>query len=994
VHATVRAVLAVVAAIFAVGPFGAAAAEMPATLAQAASVQVLGTLTGTVTDSTGVPLAGAAITAKGPMTASATSDAHGAYTLTINAGVYDLTAVKAGYNGATQTDVAVAPGTTTTLNVSLTAITFTSLKEIGRVRVASGRSAFNTSAASVATISNQTFVDQGQIQVQRVLDQTPGIVVDHPGTSATNASPGAITFPSIRGGLGFETASLIDGHPLSVQTFGDYVTTFLNSYVLQSAEVIKGPGATAPETYYSINGTVNFRTLDPTATFKAQIDQGLDSYGGQFSNYRVSDSILKNEKLGFVLDYAIDGTPGPLKDAAGYVTLPSGTLIDGRLPTGFTTNAITSGSNAANINNPFAATATLLACCNAVNQNYVGKTELAKFRYRFSDATVATVSYLGSQTYTDQNGNHVYTYPTLFTPAAGYSGALSAGLPVTTYQNVFFPANEYEINNEPIFQGDIRTTVGKDTILGRYYTASINRLQYNTLGNPNANDIENLALNGSVSLCPAGYTTFAKGLCGGGPAGQPPTAAPVPTFFDGRGTHQVTLLAPYFRSSEEDKLHGGSFEYDHFFGESGNVLSLAFDQTNANTDSYSLSGRASGPPSASYSIYGGEKVRYSTYLLRAIVNVTPQLKATLANYYDNYSQTYTIDGGNSFKTSTYGRYDGRLGLEYRPNRDVAIRASAGSALAPPYLALLTAGPPTYTLDASGAFATDRQNLGNLKAETAFGYDLGADIRIGSDGATVLSTDLYLNNLKNQFISSTLLANGTVTVCSKTGGGTTTVPPCAPGQTPVTVPLFTTTSANLDDARYEGIELALNRDPSVGFGFTAQGALIRGYPYDVSPCTYSNKPSCSNVVTNLGIIANANFYGSGTGGQNGTPSNGAGNNFNSVNNHAIPYSQGYAEIHYRTPRGGYVAFGEQYYGPNNSLNVPAFFVANASLRFPFPNGFAFQMSADNLFGAYNGATIAEDGGVAVPLANGQNGLTNANVIGPRLFRFTLSKKFGN
>ncbi|GAC1300853.1 MAG: hypothetical protein NVSMB19_08090 [Vulcanimicrobiaceae bacterium] len=975
------------AALFLVaGPLGAAAAEPPATSLPTDQ----GTLTGIAADATGVPIGGAVITATGAATARATTDARGAYVLLLRPGIYTVGAAKTGYNAATQSDVAVAAGTSQTLDVSLAALTFSSLKEIGRVVTANGRGAFNASAASVATISNRAFADQGQLQVQRVLDQTPGIVVDHPGTSATNASPGAITFPSIRGGLGFETASLIDGHPLSVQTFGDYVTTFLNSYVLQSVEVIKGPGASAPQTYYAINGTVNFRTLEPTATFSAQIDQGLDSYGGQFSNYRISNSVLGKHKLGFVFDYAVDGTPGPLKDSAGYTTLPAGTLINGQLPVGFTTSA---NAIPGNVNNPFAANASLVTCCINVNQNYNGKTELAKLRYRFSDSTVATVSYLGSQTYTDQNGNHVYTYPTMFSPAAGYAGPLAAGQPVTTYQNVFYPANQYEYNNEPIFQGEIRTTLGKDTILGRYYTASINRLQYNTLGSPNANAVENLVLNGSVSLCPVGYATVVKGVCGGAAPGLPATASPVPTIFNGQGTQQVTLLAPYFRAAEEDKLHGGSFEYDHFFGDSGNVVSFAFDQTNANTDSYSLSGRPSGPPNASYSLYGGEKVRYSTYLLRGIVNITPHLKATLSNYYDSYAQTYTIDGGKTFATSAYGRYDGRLGLDFHPSRDVAIRASAGSALAPPYLALLTAPAPAYALDASGAFATDRQNLGRVKAETAFGYDLGADLRFGRDGATVLSTDVYLNNLKNQFVSSTLLANGTITLCSKAGGGATTVPPCGAGQTPVTVPLFTSTSANIDDARYEGFELALKRDPSVGFGFTAQGALLRGYPYNVNACTYSDKPACSNVVTNLGIVNGANFFGSGSSGQNGTPANGAGNNFNSVNNHAIPYSQGYAEMHYRTPRGGYLALGEQYYGPNNSLNVPAFFVANASARFPFPNGFAFQVSADNLFGAYPGATIAQAGGVAVPLVNGQAGLTNANVIGPRLFRFVLSKKFG-
>jgi hypothetical protein len=487
----------------AAGPPSLAAAAPDVQTAQAptAPAQTTGIVSGVIKDASGAPQGGVTVTATGPATLSAKTDANGAYSLALPAGVYQLVASKSGFDQASLSEFPVIAGQSAVANVTLTAITFSSLKEIGRVSVSSGRSSFNTSPAAVATISNQTFADQGQIQVQRVLDQTPGIVVDHPGTSANNASPGNITFPSIRGGLGFETASLIDGHPVAVQTFGDYVTTFLNSYVLQDVEVIKGPGANAPETYYAINGTVNFRTLDPTATLTGQVDQGADSEGGLFSNYRISDTI--NRKLGFVFDYAIDGTPGPLHDARGYSTLGSAWTINGLAQSGFTTNSLT---NKQNINNPFSQ-ATAIFCCDTVNTAYNSKTELAKLRYHFSDATVATVSYLGSQTYTDQNGNHAYTLGDTFVPGAAYAGStLAAGQAVTTFQNTY-PLAYYEINNEPIFQADLKTTLGNDTILGRYYTASINRLQYQGETNPNGSFTYPAQLFGTVTLVNNGVKT-------------------------------------------------------------------------------------------------------------------------------------------------------------------------------------------------------------------------------------------------------------------------------------------------------------------------------------------------------------------------------------------------------------------------------------------------------------------------------------------------------
>jgi hypothetical protein len=152
-------------------------------------------------------------------------------------------------------------------------------------------------------------------------------------------------------------------------------------------------------------------------------------------------------------------------------------------------------------------------------------------------------------------------------------------------------------------------------------------------------------------------------------------------------------------------------------------------------------------------------------------------------------------------------------------------------------------------------------------------------------------------------------------------------------------------------------------------------------------TSTGAQNCTVFNTNLGVISGANYFASG-------PS-GAGSGFNVVSNHGIPYSQGYAEIHWRYPRGGFLAFREQYYGPNNSLNLPAFFVAGASASFPInDSSLKGQVSADNLFKAYPNNLGVQFGGVGIPLVNNQLGLTNANVIGPTVWRFSLTKSFGD
>jgi len=967
--------------------------------AQSASAQGTTTVMGVATDSAGTPLSGVTIRLRGPASYTTTTAENGQYSISnVKPGLYSLTAAKGGYGEASEQDYPIVAGTTAAINVRLTASTLSSVvREIGRVSTSASRSQFNPTPASVQVVTGQTILDQGNAQVQRVLDQTPGIVIDHPGTSAVDAAAGAITFPSIRGGLGFETASLIDGHALAVGSFGDYVTTFLNANVLQSVELIKGPGALSPEVNYAIGGTVNFRTLDPAAKPGGSFSIGQDQFGGSSSNFLYTGT-TSNKRFGWVLDYGIDGTPGALVNSPGTINIPTGFRLNCPVgavvatcqqQNGFTTNPIstTTAPGSGIQNNPNFQTSTLEACCFPVNQNYNAKTELVKFKYNLSGTTTATASYLGSQTYTDQNGNHVSAYNQTFIPGAGYTGAIPAGQ-VFTYQNIFFPSNEYEINNEPMFQAEVRSSIKNDTVLARFYTASINRLQYNTLGSPSQTDYENIGLYGTVSLCPvANPVLVSSGKCSTGVTGAP-TVAPVNTVFNGQNVAIAEAGASaFFRSMEEDKLHGGSFEYDHFMGNNGNVVSFSADQTKASTYDYDYSGSGNAP-----TIAAGSSIIYTTYLLRGIFNVTPKLQATLSNYVDTYNQHYTSNGGVSFQNATYGRYDGRLAFAYRENLNTSFRFSAGSAIAPPYLFLLDKTQSQPLVAAGGATASETLASGNLRPETSMGYDLGADFRVGSDRLTTITTDVYTTNLFNQFYSTT--SGGAPAPACLSGNSLTNATTCTNNttgvtSTPTVVPLYFTAQGNIANARYQGIEFKISRDPVVGFGYTGSMSLIRAYAYDLNACFYgaivNGVFNCNAFSANTAVPNGQNYYTSGT---SGTGS------FTAVSNISEPYSTAYAEVRYRTPRGGLLSFGEQYYGPNNSFNVPAFVISNLNFRFPIADGKStLQFSIDNLFNNLGNAYITNFGGVPDPLVNGKVGLTNANSIGPRNARIIFTKKFG-
>ncbi len=1023
-----RILAAVIIAAFSVGPVSAATApSAPVDLAQNATN---GTVQGTVKDDSGAPITGARIELRGPQTYTATSDAMGAFSASsVTPGIYVLAASKPGYQSASESNFAVLGGQSQTVAVTLHAQTFTSLRTIATVR-SYGQASFNTSTASVDVVNAQTFVDQAQPQVGRILNQIPGVQNSLPTSSANGAAPGAVTVPNIRGGLSFETATLIDGHPLAVGDFGDYVTTFLNSFMLGSVEVIKGPGVMAPETNYAINGTVNFRTKDPTDTVTPDYTFGITTHGGTYYNFGVADTI---GRLGFVVDVAGISDPSAINGYSTYFQTygnngvanwanGTGTNVSFNptyIPSTSTADPVLPGTTTA-LNHVYG----LLACCYTYGGYYDNTSELLKLRYKLSSSTTATVSYLGSQTWADQNANTSELIPSVFSPAtvgalyynaasasptysaaaATYTGAVAQG---TTFgiPNSVYPETAQEINNEPIFQAEIRTLLGQDTVLARYYHASIDRLIYE--GNPNPLT----PIIGYYSLY--GVNPSSKASCAA-------TTCP-PNVYNG----QTVALANFdwYNQWEEDRLTGLSLQYDHGFGD-GDDLTLSVDQTNAtsaagsqsasfpgviaNTNTYAPPATPTQNPSVTNPVGTGQI--FTTLLARTTYNFSPKLTGTLALYDNLYNNTFpyacvtgagaigapcAINGSNGLFTTNYtSHFDERIALEYRPKNNLAIRLSAGSAIAPPYLSLLSRVNTSPTCSNATGVCTFTSNNPNLLPETAFGYDVGADYRF-KDNVTVVSIDGYLTNLFNRFLGETYQVG---TCASNTAGVACPAPDAGSALFPVEESLNT----NLNNSRYEGIELSIKRVVAQGFGFDIGGAIQHSYAYNLPPNFYcTGKVALANCVpanynVNLPIIAGENFTGNTFGTVYGAPggafaasSVGA----SGFSNTAIPYLQGDASVNYTTKSGIYAQLGETLYGKNNSYNLPPFGIGYATIRVPLTKTLSFQVSGDNIFNAWTALFPTVGGGIAYPLANGTQGGTIGNTVGPATYSFQLSKTIG-
>lgn len=925
-----------------------------ARIAQAQSSSA--SIAGTVKDNGGQPIPGASVVFAGPRTYTLTTDSHGAISIpSVVPGTYAVRISKAGFQTASQTGIVVAAGSVTPVAFTLAVAT---LQTIASVKSVGGGPHFNTTPASVAVVTSQNFTNQAQTQVTQVLSQVPGVQISLPGGSANGAAPGSVTVPNIRGAASYETASLIDGHPLAVASYGDYITSYLSTFMFGSVEVVKGPGADAIAVNNAINGTVNFRTKDPTADPVPDYEVGFTTNGGTYANIGLTDTELDG-RLGYVFDVAVVSQPSSLNGkqvlidpSNGYLGGPSGKQLAGSA----------TYTNVGNTQSSIQTGYSLLACCYTLFGDFNNTSELLKARYRVSPSTVVSVSYLNGQTFSDQNDNTGNYTNSQFMPGAGYSGSLRPGAQQVMYLFAGQPNNE--VNLEPIFQAEASTTIGNDTLIARYYHASLYR-ETQQGSSPDVLNSDPLTLYGTSNGIKAPFN----------------------------GLNTFVAFQDYFNESELDKLGGWSFEYNHPFGE--NTLSFAIDQNTTQATSYEVE-----PAFTTVTIPQGSSQLFTTLQLHANLQLAPTLTAMLADYQNIYRSTYAtscpysggfsncaIDGsGVTFTTTTTGHNDPRVGLVWQPHSNLAVRFAAGSAIAPPYLDLLsTPTAPYASYDTQTKQATLIKNSGQLLPETAFGYNLGADYRF-KDSWTVLSGDVYDNNLFNHYFGQTYFSGLTCAQVSYPciGYGSMKAPPGTP--------IFYQLNTNISNFRFQGIEMQLQRIPPFGWGFTLAGALQRGYAYNLPPYFYCSNPGphCQ-YNQNLNIIANENLNGEGVGSVSFAPYFGFDSTIGSLNTR-IPYAQGNAAVTYTFKNRAFVMLGTTYYGNNNSLNEPPFGYGYFTVRYPFTPSLSLQISGNNIWNAWPGVIPIYGGGVAIPLANGGTAATLGNVLGPATWTLVVSKGF--
>jgi hypothetical protein len=919
-----------------------------------------GALSGHVRTAEGSPVAGAAVSLNGPSRFATQTDPGGGFTFAaVPAGVYALQVTKAGFGPLLRSDVVVTAGERTALDVSLTPASFSSLQTIGRVATSgAGTLAIDTTPAAIDVIAHQAFLDQGSLQVTKLLEETPGVTLisNASGGGSNRASLGAPVYPQLRGSLYYETESLIDGHPVSVAALGTYNPLLTLPALLQNIEIAKGPGSMPAEINYAVGGTVNYRTLEPTRDRRLTLDLGADRWGGSSTSLRATGSTANN-RLAYAFAYATLGTPGPLQNygvAGSQLFLGLGNppwSINGQAVPGIPV-FVTPG-NLPQYQGPPGSqhfSEPLYTCCTPVSTDYNVRGQLAKLRYNFSDDTALTVSYLGGQSGQSYQGTvlnsegPVVNFST-FAPLAGYTGSVAPGTSIPFDLQANTPYYEYLQQN--LFQAELRTALRGTTLLARAYSGFNSTLAEDWTPGQNVTLTENTW--GGMNLCPAGDTAKGNGCLTPGGAAD----APVATFFNGQPV-AFTVTKPATYSLFLDHVRGLSIEGDRPMGEA--VVSLAYDQSNHDSYEFALS-----PSSGTNNVVlpQGSAEAFRTILARVQAPLGARVSMTFATYVMWYAAHYTGDGGVTWTDVVHNDVAPRLAFTYRPNADTSWRFAIGSSIAPPYISLLSSPGTTPVHNPSGAAQGYfvNANNGQIAPEKGFGFNLGFDRRMLP--TVRFSTDFYFTHLRDMFLTETRQL-GTYTPTTGTSAG-------IPG------PLYVTQTANLGNARYEGVEFRVEQLVPQGVGFKVEGSLQRAFTYGLTPAFYST--TAGPNTTNLGVLPEINFQASGNG-------------FNAASPGRIPYSQGYAELNYRTRRGFLALAGYTYFGPNNSFNLPAFGVLSASVRFPVGRNGWLQLSGDNLTNVNSQPWGALAGGVPVPLVNGKLGVVAGSNYGPPALQLML------
>ncbi len=873
-----------------------------------------GTISGTITDARNAPIGGATVSVSGSEEKTVMTGADGTFTMALAPGSYDMIVRKGGYTPAAALGIVVDGGGVKVVALSMTYANLSSVS-VGRATT-TGSAPPNTSASALSTLSNDVIARQPSVDLRNFATQLPGATLAHPIGDVPDSSF------VIRGGT-IETRVQIDGHPISAGATGRWNTSYASFPLFDSLEIVKGAGISGANAGESAFGTVNLRTRDFTRTNRTDVVVGSDDRGGQYSTVALSGNALTNDRLSYVLEHNIYGYNGPGSgmSVANVVPNPDGTAV--------------------------------LANFEPLDSPLVLGSDLAKLRYRFKGSTSLTLGYIGIHgTYGEAagafgtyDGKRTIVASTTNSNGVVVTSPLYANLIGKTIDTYTFSQNTNVQTNQPLFEAELRTAIGNDTLLVRPYGGNI------------FNSVDGTRRHFGPDTT-SGSSWMAVTTGNGCSAAQP---CIVP--FSGQDEAQQEL----------DRLHGTTLTWIHPYGDA--TLNLSYDYRSDETE-----------------LSSGNPARAQDGTLGAVTGYLPEITPTLARYYDwsatttlpltsklglvlgNYYTGWNLGFGttvlsvsdvkNTFSEVTtpanrkYGHDDTHLGLTWQAGHNTSVRFSGGSSITLPY-ALLVSGPVLLQNFLSPQGVVVNKNP-DLRPETTVAYDLGVDHRLSN--GTVVAIDGFDNTIHDVFASN-------VRQWDPSFFGL--------GVNPISLTYFgkMTFPVNAPIERNYGMELSISHVRTTGFGYRAAATFQRAY-LDQLPSSFFTAPSS--------LINGKQLDG----------------------DQSIPYTQAYGEVTYQGRHGLGGSFGAQLTGTNNWTNGPGFTTFMSSLHYDLTPTYSLQLSAENLFNQMSGTQIASgvlNGGfssvtygvqTAGALPSYGSTSTNRYAIAPRTFRLQLHARVGN
>jgi outer membrane receptor for ferrienterochelin and colicin len=865
---------------------------------------------GTVTDeATKKPIANATVRFVGPETVEVTSGKDGSFSTTLAAGLYQLSASAKGFKLATDTSV-IAVNQPLNVTVQLSAV---NLKEIGHVTVGTDPHPFNITPAAIDRITAEEIRQQGQIGITRFLNEIPGVAALQ-GAISPGANSLFSTKPvsnpinpvavSIRGAQPYQSANLYDGHrlisnPDFAGTSGAFNYANLDPYAFLSMDVVRGPGAASPTINNAIGGYINVEPGVPTGPPSGSVSVGTDGLGGLNTHYSFMGQ-TPNKRVGISLVASSLTSPGQVY--AGFPLAAPSTFSGYNSLNGQPYTCPSFGANACTSRTvllpptvqgffPGNTTTKAIICCYYSNTPdfYNIQQRSVNFKYDVAPTVEVRLRYwLNNQADVYSQSPQPYT----FQAPAGYTGHYQTG-------DVFFASGGPYTNPfhelDWFYEYDIRARIGAGSF--RFSYAS-NKSQQ--IFNINAN-------------APTLSTTY-DGLA---------IVNGAPTVFSGQ---TVQLGAPAnLQSGIYWKLaHDFVGEFTYPLGHA-TYLGVSLNSTLSQEALQILT------PTFTSNGYQGFNERFDSLRFRFDSIINEHLRSTLSVYTNGYHYHVLdpFDSTGKRFVNTYSPYTApRLGLEWQPHRDVAVRASVGSGISPidftNFAGSNFPANPAPDNPAKPSFYFQVLNNTALKPETSFGEDIGASLRL-PDGRSTFSLDVYHTLLHNQFASS-FVPNGSY----------------------LGLPFYAIETTNLGQSRYYGVEFAYAVTPrGAGLTFNLQGSLQRAYTYNL-PAGFYNSPFSGPNSINNNLIPNVNYTGA-------------------YGPARVPYSQGFASIGWRGEHGHRIAFNATYNGPNNPYYRPPFFVFDANGGFNISKNASLNLALSNLTNVYSNNVFYQTDYVVVPWA---------------------------